>query len=259
MGDENKLTAVVVSSFSEAHELSRSIAGSKLLPTELQSNPADVLVTILAGQELGLSPMASIRGIHVIQGKPTLSADMMVAIVRRSGMCEYWTEIESTDQQAVYETKRKEDAVPVRSKFTMADAKAAQLLGKPGSNWTKHPAAMLRARAKSALARRVYEDVLFGCYDPDELAHSDPPVTRTEYTSPIQLPVKALPPGVPCSGPPGEDPFDRVSRLIEEAACPGDLDAAVELGGKLPPGDDRKALAEKAVAKKVELRKEMAD
>lgn len=160
-----KTTALAVIDPAADLQLARTLAASNLLPTALRKRPEDVLVTVLAGRELGLSPMAAIRGIHVIEGKPVMSADLMVALCLRLEACEYFTLIESTDARATYETKRRGQK-PIRMSFTIEQAKAAGLAGK--DNWRKYPAAMLRARCASALTKTVYPDAFFGCYDLDE-------------------------------------------------------------------------------------------
>ena len=135
--------------------------------------PQAVLSTVLLGRELGMPAMAALRSVHVIEGKHSLSADLMVALVLKSGMAEYFQLVESTDKACTFETKRKGAPQPQRLTYTIEDAKQAGLLGptrsgKP-SNWDKMPKQMLRARAKSELARLEYPDLLAGLYTPEEL------------------------------------------------------------------------------------------
>lgn len=180
---EKQELALVPATFDQALRMAEQLAPSTLLPEALRKRPADVLLTIMAGQELGLSPIASIRGIHIIEGRPAVSADLMVALVKRSPLCVYFREVSSDDTMAIYETQRKGDP-PQRASFTIEQARRAKLLdrGRDPSmnNWNRFPAAMLRARAKSALARSVYEDLLFGCYTPDELGLGDGAIDLVE-------------------------------------------------------------------------------
>jgi hypothetical protein len=127
----------------------------------------DVVVQILAGQELGLSPMASIRGVHIVQGKPILSADTMVALILGSGLCEYFICSEETDTKVTFETKRKGAPQPQRFTWSDEDTKIAGLNTK--DSWRLYKRQMRRARCRAVLARDVYPDVLAGCYDPDEI------------------------------------------------------------------------------------------
>jgi hypothetical protein len=144
------------------------LAKSNLIPDALKNKVPDVVVQILAGQELGLAPMASIRGVHIVQGKPVLSADTMVALVLGSGLCEYFSCVEETADHVTYETKRKGSPHPQRVTWSDEDTKTAALHTK--DNWRTFKKQMRRARAKAILARDVYPDVLAGCYDPDEIA-----------------------------------------------------------------------------------------
>lgn len=145
-----------------------SIQQAQLLPGHLRGKPADLLLIAMTGAELGLSPMQAIRSIHVIEGKPTLSADLMAALVMsRSDVCEYLRPVELTDKIATYETRRKGWPAPIRLSFSWEDAQRAKLTGK--DNWTKYPGPMLKARCLSGIVRAAYPDLMMGIYDPDEL------------------------------------------------------------------------------------------
>ena len=136
-------------------------------------SPQAVLTTLLLGRELGLPAMASLRSVHIIEGKHSLSAELMVALVLKSGLAEHFTLIETTDAICTYETKRKGAAVQ-RLSYTIEQAGTAGLLAepKPGKKpgpWLRMPDKMLRARCKSELARLEYPDILAGLYTPEEL------------------------------------------------------------------------------------------
>jgi len=162
----DKALAIIPRSLPEVTQMAEQLAKSTLLPDALKGKAADVMVQILAGQELGLSPMASIRGVHIVQGKPLLSADTMVALVLGSGVCEYFSVVEETDTKVTYETKRNGSPHPQRVTWSDDDTKLAGLAAK--DNWRTHKRQMRRARCKAMLARDVYPDVLAGCYDPHE-------------------------------------------------------------------------------------------
>lgn len=149
----------------EAMRMAAALYASKLLPVGIRS-PEAAFAIIVIGRELGLSAMQSLRSIQIVKGKPTLSADLILLLVKRNPACERFQLVESTDRRALYETKRVgEDATSMA--LTIADAARAGLLG--SENWKKHPKAMLRARCLAALARAVYPDVVLGVYEPDEL------------------------------------------------------------------------------------------
>lgn len=145
--------------------LMERLAGTGFLP-EAVKTPGQALAIVLAGRELGLGTMASLRGISIIKGRVTLSASTQLSLMLRAGIRIKWIETSST--RAILELSR-EGSSPYRATFTIEEAKVAGLIGKPDSNWTKYPAAMLRARAITAGARAYAPDLLDGCYDPDEI------------------------------------------------------------------------------------------
>lgn len=157
--------------FQEVVDLAKVLSQANIIPSALRGKPNDVAAIVLHGASLGIDAMSAIRSMHIIEGKPTLSADLMVGLAKRSPVCEYFILVESTDEVATWETKRRGDPKPVRLSFTIAQARAAGLTGK--STWKAYPAAMLRARGASGLGRAVYSDLFAGVYDPDELETVD--------------------------------------------------------------------------------------
>jgi hypothetical protein len=155
-------------------------------------SPEQALLVMMSGRDLGLSYAQSLRAFHVIEGRPTLSADGMVAtcLVRRD-VCEMFRTVEVTNEKATVETKRVGQEAQ-RYTFSMADAQRAGVAGKP--NWSKYPSRMLLARARAALARDVYPDLLLGLYDPDEL-ESDPTAPERVHVEVI-TPAHAAPEAV---------------------------------------------------------------
>lgn len=170
----DKAIAIIPRTVDEVRSLAATFSKSALLPEALRGKEADVFVSIMAGAELGLPPMAALRGVHVVKGKPVLSADTMVGIVLGSGLAEYFACIDETAQAVTYETKRKGSPHSQVCTWTLDDAQQA---GLNGENWKKYPRAMLKARCKAMLARDVYPDALAGCYDEDEARSfaNDPP------------------------------------------------------------------------------------
>lgn len=150
----------------EAEQLAQRLAQSALLPDGLRGKPADVLITLITGHELGLSPMQSVRGLHVVKGRAVMSADLAVGLVKRNSACRHFRLVASDDKAATYETLREGEPEPTRMTFTIDQARQAGLVA---DNWKRFPSAMLRARCSLALARAVYPDVLQGVYDPDEV------------------------------------------------------------------------------------------
>jgi hypothetical protein len=141
-------------------------------------SPQAVLSTILAGRELGLQAIASLRAFHIIEGKHSPSADVLRGLVLRSGQAKYFRCVERSETKATFETWRKEEPEPVCLTYTIEEGFAAfkPELPEPerkkkwaSSAWGKYPANMVTARAGAMLARLVYPDILFGLYTPEEL------------------------------------------------------------------------------------------
>lgn len=157
-------TALEPTTLDEAARLAKAACASRLY--QVQSAEAALMI-LLTGRDLGLSASQSLRAIYVVSGKPVVSADALVAAVRRSGLCESWRTIESTAERCTLETRRKGEEHPERETFTIEDAKRAKLDGK--DVWRAYPRDMLRHRCAAGLVRRVYPDVALGCYTPGEL------------------------------------------------------------------------------------------
>jgi hypothetical protein len=127
-------------------------------------------VKVLAGAELGIGPIDSMTGINIVEGKPTLSADLEAKAVKRSKRYNYRV-IELSDQRCVIEFYEFGELVGVET-FTVDDAKRAQLLGK--RNWQQYPKNMLFARALSnGVAFHCPDVTALRIYTPDELGDED--------------------------------------------------------------------------------------
>jgi hypothetical protein len=167
--------AMQPSSFQELRALAKDAADSKFFG---MASPQQALVAMMAGRDLGLSYMQSLRAFHIIEGRPALSAEAMVAVcLGRPDVCEFFRTVSVGNASATVETKRV-GSEPRQETFTVEDAKTAGLVKDKG-NWVKYPGRMCLARARSFLARDVYPDLLMGLYDPDELeSRPSAPVAR---------------------------------------------------------------------------------
>lgn len=128
--------------------------------------PESVLIAVEMGYEVGLSPMAALQNTAVVNGRPTIYGDAALALVRGSGLLEFYEEKQvgakgKDDFGYCVTAKRKGDSSSYAEAFTVADAKTAGLWGKPGP-WTQYPARMLKFRARGFLLRDAFGDVLKG-------------------------------------------------------------------------------------------------
>lgn len=126
---------------------------------------------IMAGREMGFGPFASANGVHIIQGRPSIGANLMASAVKGNRRYDYRVKELTSERCAIEFFERdgeKKTSIGV-SEFTMDDAKAMQLTGK--DNWKKSPRNMLFARALSNGVRWFAPDVFSGnaVYVPEEL------------------------------------------------------------------------------------------
>jgi hypothetical protein len=156
------------------------LADADLLPKQFVGKPANVLYAVEYGRTLGIAPVAAITGIHVIEGKPSASSGLIGGLVRQAG---HKLRVRGNDQEAVAQIIRADDPDwTYECTWTLERAAQAGLCklvnGKPVARdykdrptaWEKYPAAMLKARAITEVARDACEDVLFGLhYTPEEL------------------------------------------------------------------------------------------
>jgi hypothetical protein len=124
----------------------------------LRGKPEEITAAILAGQELGLKPMATLKSIDVIQGTPALRAHAMRGLVQAAGH-----DIELVDsgpEHCVMRGRRKGAETWQEVSWTIERAAQLGLTGK--DQWKKQPQTMLVARATGELCRLIASDVLHG-------------------------------------------------------------------------------------------------
>lgn len=146
-------------SLDEAMKFADILSQSDIIPKDFQRKPGNILVAIQWGMELGLKPMQAMQNIAVINGRPSLWGDAVIALVRSSPLCEYIYETDDGNT-ATCKVKRRGENEQVRT-FSMEDAKAAGLSGKSGP-WSQYPKRMRQMRARAFALRDVFSDILKG-------------------------------------------------------------------------------------------------
>ena len=157
-------------------KLAQKIAGTEFVPTPLRTRPEAVLAALLSGAERGLGPMESLRSMHVIEGRPSLSAEAMRALVFAAG---HTIEIVESTSAKCTVIGRRYDSETTSPPFTwtMDRARRAKLTNK--KNWLEYPEAMLLARATTDLCRALFPDVIAGFAATEELDEEPPRRVRT--------------------------------------------------------------------------------
>lgn len=165
-----------ITSLEDALAYGALFIASEILPPDVDTKEKAV-VLMLAGRDLGLTAMQAVNNIYIVKQRPALKASLMVALVKQSAACEYFIDVTpegEEEERAIFETKRHGEPLKQRAEFNVEDAKAAELLNHPKREvWQRFRAAMLRARAASILARKVYPDVTMGYYTKDEALDRD--------------------------------------------------------------------------------------
>lgn len=159
---ESKSTALAVTGgvrldgMGDVFQLAAALAKAKgFVPDHLAGNADSIAAVILTGIELGMGPMESMRGIHIVKGRPTMSSELMLARARKAGVRTRW--LETTDHVArLAVTLPGESDAQVMS-FSMEDAARA---GISTEMWKKYPANMLRARCVSNALRAFCPEML---------------------------------------------------------------------------------------------------
>ena len=127
------------------------------------------LMVMLAGRSLGLDSVQSLMTFHVLDGVPVPKWTLVQGMVQRHPDCEYFMMVDSTEDAATYETKRRQNPVPQRLTYTLGQALQAGRV-RPGGGWVKDSAAMCRKTAAVHLGRAVFPDLpIFGFYSDVEL------------------------------------------------------------------------------------------
>jgi len=168
--------------FSEARQFAESLAKSSLIPKQYVGQAADILVAMQWGSEIGLAPLQALQNIAVINGRPSLFGDAMLALVQASPLCqgieEFIDDSDADNPIAVCIAKRR-DRADVTAKFSKNDAKAAKLLDKQGP-WQQYLHRMLQMRARGFALRDQFPDVLKGLISAEEAADYPAEAQRLE-------------------------------------------------------------------------------
>lgn len=136
------------------------------LPEAIKT-PEQAVAIMLKGRELQIPAMYALSNIAVIHGKPVANAELMLALVLRDHGDEAMEITESTNERCTVAYRRRAASQRRQYTFSIQDAAKADLM--KGATWQHYPAAMLRARCISAVARMAFPDSIAGMYTPEEL------------------------------------------------------------------------------------------
>jgi len=179
---------VIFSNFEQMATFARTASGA--MQVELAKSglntPGKVLLALQQGQELNIPPMATLRSIAIIGGKPTIYGDIALALVERSGLLEEFEETEPDIEEighdltktkdniaAVCRVKRK-GKLQIERKFSVGDARQANLWNRHSRSgepmpWVTHPGRMLKYKVRAFALRDTFPDVLMGIHLYEEM------------------------------------------------------------------------------------------
>lgn len=164
--------------FIMAGQMAKALAQSTIVPQAYQRNEANGLVAIEMAQRLGTSPLMVMQNLNVIQGRPSWSAQFLIATINASGKYDFELQFdEKTDKdgkpfscQCWTERKgRRVDGIVI----DMEMAKAEGWVDKNGSKWKTMPQVMLRYRAASFFSRMNCPELTLGLYSKEEIIDGD--------------------------------------------------------------------------------------
>lgn len=145
----------------ETWRLSEMLAQSNFIPDGYRNQPANIMVAMALGSEVGLAPLQSLQSICVINGHPAVYGDALLALVMSSPLCVSYEDGWDEESQCAFARTQRFGREPCEQLFSLDMAKRAGLLAKKGP-WQQYPERMCKMRARSWLCRDVYPDVLRG-------------------------------------------------------------------------------------------------
>jgi hypothetical protein len=143
-------------------------------------NAAQVQTIVLAGRELGLEPLQSLRTMSFVNGRLCMAVQLQLALARQRAGVQI-EQLEETDTRCTVTLRRGEERITCT--YTLDDAKRAGIDRQ--NNWQKYPKQMLRWRAIGDALRIIAPDVVMGLLSPEE--------AETITVEPVPVPPEALP------------------------------------------------------------------
>lgn len=225
--------------FEDAMRFATMVAGSEFAPKDFKGKPESCLLAMQHGAEVGLSPMQSLQNIACINGRPSIWGDAALALCLGSPVCDFVQESiegEGESMTAVCHAARRGSDKATTARFSVADAKKANLWAKTGP-WSQYPKRMLQLRARGFALRDAFPDVLKGLVTAEEAQDygatetvKEPIVVRTRATpqrhpepARLEAPVEASNPSL------FQKAMDKIQRAGDRETLEGCLNRIDEL------------------------------
>ena len=198
--------------FQDMQQMAEVAAGSKMFGFK---NPQEALAIMLLCQGENMHPAVAMRDYHVIQGRPALKSDAMLARFQQAGGSVTWKEYTNDVVTGLF-THPQGGSLEVS--WTLQQAKSIGIANK--DNWKNYPRAMLRARVISEGIRAVFPGCVVGVYTPEEVQDFEPPKTKhmgiVEEVQPLDVKEEVLEDGAFALHVPNADqPYKRYTTTEE--------------------------------------------
>lgn len=170
---EDEQSYLASGNFEHYYRMADMISKSAMVPKSYAGKAHDVLISMEMGRSLGLNPLQAVQNIAVINGKPSMYGDAMLAVCSSHPEFEDITEeqiVGGSNEVIGYICKvKRKNRSPVVHSFTIDDAKKAGLWGRNGP-WASYPNRMLQMRARGFALRDSFADALGGVRVAEEVA-----------------------------------------------------------------------------------------
>lgn len=182
--------ALIPQDIEQAYRIASAFAGSGMVPASFGNKPEACFVAIMAGAEVGLPPFQAIQSFAIINGRPSMWGDALVAVIRNQGFkMKEWYVGEGDDMVAHCEITRPDNGEVTPGEFSVSDAKTAGLWKKAGP-WQTNPKRMLKMRARAFAIRDGAADVLRGFSIREETEDFQPIEAATARAAPVSMRAK---------------------------------------------------------------------
>ena len=162
-----------ISAFEDAQRMAKVLVTSKLVPTAFQNNLGDCMIALEMANRMGVNPIAVMQNLYIVHGKPSWSAQFIVAAINQSGRFKTTIMYEVTgegDSKGCIAYAFDFEGNRVDSpRVTVEMAKKEGWYTKNGSKWQTMEDLMLRYRAATFFGRLYTPDLLMGMQTKEEI------------------------------------------------------------------------------------------
>ena len=216
---------VEITDMASLERFAKLVAATEFAPAAFKGKPQSVAIAIQYGMECGLSPMQALQSIAVINGKPSMYGDGLLALCLAHPDCEGIDEDFDKTTMTATCTVRRRGHKPYSYSFGKKDAEKAGLWGKRGRNgqdtpWITYPERMLQMRARGFALRDKFADALRGIITAEEARDYPVDVSVQSKSRTIEPFTRQPDPDPPQDYSPAvQEEYDPVSGEVIEESC----------------------------------------